>query len=382
MLCRVKYALFVVVALLVGVSCQRPDEGNHDITLTVRCAANMSEPEYFTSVQVVPGDESSATLAHNVAPLSSRFEEDVCLRYVVDLYEVTSSKSVFVERQVFFVEDQKDDADGILDMVEATFKVNPTKYKVLFWCDYVQGSAKDANLETWFTNGWYYKTEDLRKITYSDSVEHVTNNDDKQAFTTVAEIDITSYSDKSQMYALTLPDDSTIADNVENSNDGLYYRLDRPMGRFKCITEDADDFLKNGKSEQDITAIVTYTQYVSAGYNVEEQKPNYFEPTRTFITKPTYDEDGNLELFRDWVFVNGKQTNVKLNIEFYDGDYVINSDGTIEGEKISHFTGIVVPLKRNMETIIKGRMLTTNYGTGGFGIDPGFEGETVIPWGD
>ncbi|MBO5831541.1 MAG: hypothetical protein J6R01_08050, partial [Alistipes sp.] len=155
MLCRVKYALFVVVALLVGVSCQRPDEGNLDITLTVRCAANVSAPEYFTSVQVVPGDESSATLAHNVVPLGSRFEEDVCLRYVVDLYEVTSSKSVFVERQVFFVEDQKDDADGILDMVEATFNVNPTKYKVLFWCDYVQGSAKDANLETWFTNGWY-----------------------------------------------------------------------------------------------------------------------------------------------------------------------------------------------------------------------------------
>ncbi|MBO7307613.1 MAG: hypothetical protein J6U59_06265 [Alistipes sp.] len=361
MLCRVKYALFVVVALLVGVSCQRPDEGNLDITLTVRCVANVSEPECFTDVKIEPGEVSYVVRAQNTMPLGSRFEEDVCLRYVVDLYEVTSSKSVFVERQVFFVEDQKDDADGILDMVEATFNVNPTKYKVLFWCDYVQGSAKNADLETWFTNGWYYNTEDLRKITYSDSVEHVTNNDDKQAFTTVAEIDLTSYSDKSQMYALTLPDDSTIADNVENSNDGLYYRLDRPMGRFKCITEDADDFLKNGKSEQDITAIVTYAQYVSAGYNVEEQKPNYSVPTRKFIAKPTIDEDGNFVLFSDWVFVSAMQTNVMINIEFYDGDYVINSDGTIQGEKISHFTGIVVPLKRNMETIIKGHLLKTIY---------------------
>ena len=39
-----------------------------------------------------------------------------------------------------------------------------------------------------------------------------------------------------------------------------------------------------------------------------------------------------------------------------------------------------MPLKRNMETVIEGRMLTASFGTGGFGIDPGFEGEWVIPW--
>ena len=384
----IRHIVMMLLALLTIVGCEQtihqyPDEP--EITITVQCKINTTAPEYFTDVKIEPGEVSYVVRAQNTMPLGSRFEEDVCLRYVVDLYEVTSSKSVFVERQVFFVEDQKDDADGILDMVEATFNVNPTKYKVLFWCDYVQGSAKDANLETWFTNGWYYKTDDLRKITYSDEV--VVNNDDKDVYTATAEFDLTKYYYLSGDYHIHFPEPTpegqTIPENVdEPENSSPYYRLDRPMGRFKCITEDADDFLKNGKSEQDITAIVTYTQYVSAGYNVEEQKPNYFEPTRTFITRPTYDEDGNLELFRDWVFVNGKQTNVKLNIEFYDGDYVINSDGTIEGEKISHFTGIVVPLKRNMETIIKGRMLTTNYGTGGFGIDPGFEGETVIPWGD
>jgi hypothetical protein len=93
-------------------------------------------------------------------------------------------------------------------------------------------------------------------------------------------------------------------------------------------------------------------------------------------------DDGELELCYDYVFVNGKQTNVKINFNFYRGDISVGADGVVTGEEISHWTGIVVPLKRNMETIVEGRMLTTNFGTGGFGIDPGFEGETVIPWGD
>jgi hypothetical protein len=42
----------------------------------------------------------------------------------------------------------------------------------------------------------------------------------------------------------------------------------------------------------------------------------------------------------------------------------------------------VVPLKRNRETIIEGRLLTTSYGTGGVAINPDFENEYVIPWGD
>jgi hypothetical protein len=33
-----------------------------------------------------------------------------------------------------------------------------------------------------------------------------------------------------------------------------------------------------------------------------------------------------------------------------------------------------------METIIEGRLLTASFGSGGIGIDPGFEGEIVIPW--
>ena len=65
-----------------------------------------------------------------------------------------------------------------------------------------------------------------------------------------------------------------------------------------------------------------------------------------------------------------------------NGEVTITESGDVAGQKISQWSGIVVPLKRNMETIIEGRMLTTSFGTGGFGIDPSFENEFVIPWGD
>ena len=152
----------------------------------------------------------------------------------------------------------------------------------------------------------------------------------------------------------------------------------------KCITTDMDDYLKNDNATVDeITAVVTYVQYVSAGYNVEEQRPNYFEPTRTFVSKARVDEDGKLELCYDYVFVNGKQTNVKINFGFYRGDVTITDRGEIIADNpISTWSGIVVPLQRNRETVIEGRMLTASFGTGGIGIDPGFENEIVIPWGD
>ena len=345
----------MLLPLLALASCDKTIHeypGEQSITLTVRCSVDLTPPEYFTTVECDPQTGTSYVVrAQSVEPLGTRFSEPVCLRYIVDLYRVTSSHSVFVERKILFADVEDPNPQAI-----ATFDVDASKYKVLVWCDYVQDDVREA---------WYYVTDDLRKILYSD-VEVVDNND-KDVFTNMMEVDFSEY------YYL------------EGEFDLVYdIDLQRPKGRFKCITTDMEDYVKNGDnaSAEDITAVVTYTQYVSAGYNVEEQKPNYFEPTRTFITKARIDEQGELELCYDYVFVNGKQTNVKINFNFFKGDVVVDDNGVITGEQISQWSGIVVPLKRNMETVIEGRMLTTSFGTGGFGIDPSFENEIVIPWGD
>jgi hypothetical protein len=288
--------------------------------------------------------------AQSIEPLGTRFTEPVCLRYVIDLYRETSSNSIFVERQVLYA-----DVDDPNPQAIATFNVDASKYKVLIWCDYVQDDVREA---------WYYNTDDLKHVLYSD--EEVLDNNDKDVFSNMLSVDLTQY-----YYA--------------EGNYELVYdvNLERPKGRFKCVTTDMDDYLKTADaSVEEITAVVTYVQYVSAGYNVEEQKPNYFEPTRTFISKTRIDEEGKLELCYDYVFVNGKQTNVKINFGFYRGDVTFTESGEIIGDNISTWSGIVVPLKRNMETVVEGRMLTASFGTGGVGINPGFDGEIVVPWGD
>ena len=324
--------------------------GENNIKLTVRCSVDLSHPEYFTNVECDPETGTSYVVrAQGINPTSTRFTEPVCLRYVIDLYRVTASQSKFVERKILFADVSDPNPPAI-----TTFNVDAQKYKVLIWCDYVQDDVREA---------WYYNTDDLRNIRYSD--EEVLDNNDKDVFSNMIDVDLTSY-----FYE---------TGDIEEVYD---VDLQRPKGRFKCITTDMDDYRKNGDDPENITVVCTYIQYVSAGYNVEEQKPNYFDPTRTFITKARIDDDGKLELCYDYVFVNGKQTNVKINFHFFKGDVVIDSNGGITGELISQWAGIVVPLKRNMETIIEGRMLTTSFGTGGFGIDPSFENEIVIPWGD
>ena len=353
---HLKHIALIVLLWFALASCDKTIHeypGEQNITLTVNCTVDLNDPEYFTTVECYPDTGTSYVVrAQGISPQGTRFTEAVCLRFVVDLYRVTASTSRFVERKVYY-----SPADVAVPEATATFQVDAQKYKVLVWCDYVQDDVREA---------WYYNTDDLTKITYSD-VEVVDNND-KDVFTNMLDVDLTEY------YYL-------------DGNYDLVYDLglERPKGKLRCISTDMKDYLTDGKRAEDITTVVTYTQYVSAGYNVLEQKPNYFEPTRTFITKARvvqYEGKEVIELCYDYVFVNGKQTNVKINFGFFSGDVTIASNGEIIGEKISNWSGIVVPLKRNMETIIEGRMLTTSYGTGGFGIDPSFENEIVIPWGD
>lgn len=355
MIGRIKHIALMLLSLLALSGCDKTIHeypGKSNIKLTVECSVDLSHPEHFVTVECDAENGTSYVVrAQSIEPYGTRFTEPVCLRYVIDLYHVTSSHSAFVERRVLFSDVEAPNPQAI-----TTFDVDASKYKVLVWCDYVQDDVREA---------WYYNTDDLRKIVYSD--EEVIDNNDKDVFSNMIDVDLTEYYYLDGEYEVTYEVD-----------------LMRPKGRFKCISTDMNDYLKSEDitaDDIDITAVVTYVQYVSAGYNVEEQKPNYFEPTRTFTANARIDEEGKLELCYDYVFVNGKQTNVKINFAFFKGD-VTFENGEAIGEKISNWTGVVVPLKRNMETLVEGRFLTASFGTGGVGIDPGFEDEIVIPWGD
>ena len=354
MMARIRHIVFVLLTLLALAGCDRtiheyPVESS--LKLTICCYVDLTHPEHLVTVECdAKKGVSYVVHSQSLEPLGTRFTEPVCLRYVVDLYREYDNSYHFVERKVLFA-----DVDAANPQAITTFDVDASMYEVLVWCDYVQEDVREA---------WYYVTDDLRKVTYSD--HQVTDNNDKDVFTNMLSVDLTGY--------------SCACKDQEFTYDLM---LERPNGRFKCISTDYDEYLKgNNAAKDDITAVVTYIQYVSAGYDVEQQKPNYFVPTRTFTTSAHIDDDGMLELCYDYVFVNGKQTNVKINFTFYRGEVSYSDSGEITGDRISSWSGILVPLKRNMETVIEGRLLTTSYGSGGVGIEPGFEGEINIPWGD
>lgn len=361
MLNRVKHIFSVLVVLLLFSGCVRtiheyPTDPSIEFVLSLEI--NNVTPEEF--VVVKPGGESGTSYivrTQSAGQKNTRFDEPVKLRYVVDLYRVVASNAQFVKREVRLA----DPAQPIPDNV--VFDLEAAEYKVLVWCDYVRESDPYKS--------WYYNTDDLRNIRYADI--EVKDNNDKDVFTNMAHLNFREYYYMSGEH-----------------EESVHLTLERPKGRYKCVTTDVGDYL-NKEEVSEITSVVTYIQYVAAGYNVEEQKPNYFESTRTYLTTVTtddLDQNGNLEMCYDYVFVNGKQTNVKINFQFFRGVVTMKNgqlykeDGTLasDDDRISNWSGVVVPLKRNMETIIEGRLLTASFGSGGIGIDPGFEGEIVIPW--
>lgn len=363
MLHRVKHILSVLGFLLIITSCDRTiHEYPTDPTIVLNLSFEIDNaaPEEF--VVVKPGNDSGTSYivrTQGAGIKNTRFDEPVKLRYIVDLYRVISSRSEFVRRDIRLADPTQPIPENVVYSLEAA------EYKVLVWCDYVRASAPDES--------WYYNTDDLRNIRYSDI--EVKDNNDKDVFSTMLNLNFREYSYSTQDFKI-----------------DKHLVLERPKGRYRCVTTDCDRETLIKMGINNITTITSYVLWVADGYNVEEQMPNHFDETRGFYSVASVDDikpDGTLEMCYDYVFVNGKQTNVRLNFDFYkgiltkgaDGKYY-NEDGslTTEDDKITTWTGIIVPLKRNMETVIEANFLKRSVGSGGIGIDPGFEDEIVIHW--
>lgn len=368
MLGWVKHIFGVLIVLLLVTSCDKIRfhvnyVSGPSLMLNVTCEINTTNPEYFVAVECDANQGTSyivrtQSVGHRTE--AEITEEAYTLRCIIDLYRVVDSHSEFVERRVHLV--NMDD----LSIPASQFNVNAEEYKVLVWCDYVKNSAPEEAL--------YYQTDDLNNIRYTD-IEVIDNNM-KDAFTAMANVNLRDYK-------------STLT-GVYDIHEHLV--LERPNGVMKCVTTDIKDYLSSNDVDE-ITCLMSYIQYVSAGYSVEEQKPNHFEIERSFTTTvPAKDFNTNNELVvcYDYVFVNGRQTNVKINMLFFNGrvtledDILIRDDGTVVSpeECITSWSSISVPLKRNMETVVSGRLLTTSFDPGGIGINPGFEDEIIIPWND
>lgn len=245
----------------------------------------------------------------------------------------------------------KDDISELNHSVELMLESGA--YNFVVWSDYIQNS----------TNDLYYHTSSFERIKLRGN-EHEGSNDYRDAFTGTVTAEVSAKSRE-----------ATVA-------------MGRPMAKFNFISTDVDEFIemmqtirekKTGKNSDnsgrasdisiqlsDFDVVFRYNGYMPNTFNAYTNKPSDSTTDVSFKSKLGLTEDGEAELGFDYIFVNGSESVINISVEVYDYD----------GDLVSRFKPVDVPLIRSHLTTIKANFLTSN--DGGVDIDPGYEGDFNI----
>lgn len=282
---------------------------------------------------------------------------DTCqVRWIIGIYR-DDAGSQPVEQHVFITDKA---ADG-RHHISTPLSLHAAKYHVVAWMDYVDRGSDSSK---------YYSVPSLTSIKVPEQGRYIGDDDHKDAFSISTPLDLTEYSDS--WFGQTSFTDT----------------LHRPMAKIEFITTDIEKFLYNlsqrgeqGKADvaenllgknPDLSTIsveVVYSGYFPSGFNARIGEPNdAMNPgTMSFKTNMQPLDEHEAHLAADYVFVNGQESAVFVNLILRDS----------EGNILNTAEGIEVPIERGKHTIIRDDFLTRSY-TPGIGIDPGFDGEITI----
>lgn len=301
---------------------ENPDEDSTNVTLNLNLKLDASQSEEQKAVYT---------------PSSSDYKQ----RFIVEIYQ---NREV-VTREV----EVKDISAAGSVSVPVSVKLPPKEYQVVVWADYVSASNPDADL--------YYNTENLIPIvpvsdTYTGNAEY------KDAFSATVKADLTSYEGK------------------ENASVDMDVLLSRPVVRYSLTTTDVAAFLRrvaSGKITGTVfTARITYTSYLSVGYNVYDDVAKQSLKDQSYTTTFSLPESGTteLELGFDYIFVNaGEEIQVPLTIEILD-----------EQQQVVASTSTSISCERGKVSAMRGRFLTTDV-DGGISIDPDYDKSVSVDLG-
>lgn len=235
----------------------------------------------------------------------------------------------------------------------------PGEYRIMVWSDLYETEG-DAS---------FYLTEDFNEITLIG--EHAPNNDYRDAFRGMTDI--------------------TIESSISNHPDvKTTITMQRPLAKFEFVSNDLADFFKRemeiflmntrddstkgapmeepsdtrAPSLDDYTVVVHYIGYMPYIFNMFADKPTDSKTGVRFTSKLSQISDEEATMGFDYVFVNGSETSVTVQLELYNKD----------NEQIMKTGSISVPLKRNIHTVVRGSFLMME-STGGTGIDPEYNGD-------
>ena len=246
------------------------------------------------------------------------------------------------QEYVFF----KDVADQS-DLTE-TLYMSPGEYDVMVWADYMKKGTDEA----------YYRIDDFSEIMLNGDITG--NNDYHDAYRGIGNITLVS----------DVIEGEPVVSNIE---------MQRPLAKLELITDDLKQFLgkevgKKSGSEpvklEDYKVVFYYVGYRPVAYSMYTDRPvdsvtgAFFESTLKQLN------DNEASLGFDYVFVNGTESAVTVQIGLYDK----------AGTQISFTDPIKIPLKRNFHTKVHGSFLMSN-ASGGINVIPDYEGDhnLIIP---
>lgn len=241
-----------------------------------------------------------------------------------------------------------------------TVSVPPGDYLLYAWSDIANASTAQSR---------FFNSTDFSKIHYTEPYDG--NNEMRDAFRGVASFTV---------------DESEDADYVVDAP----LQLERPLARYEFISTDLLDFLEGeadrgmidytptpSKSPAEIISRIPefnkyrvrmiYTGYMPSTFNNFINKPIDSRTGMAYDAKIKILNESEASIGFDHVMVNGIESSVAVAVEIYDPDNLL----------IARVNTINVPTKRNRNTTVRGRFLTSK-ATGGAVINPGFNGEFNI----
>ena len=273
------------------------------------------------------------------------------IRYIVRTYPVSEkmrTTSDYTQEFVF----TKDISEGYDH--EVTLDLLPGNYNVMVWSDLVQTSG----------DSYFYDADNFAEIKLQG--EHQGNADHRDAFRGTNSV-------------------SLVADIEEHQPDTLDVAMQRPLAKFEFITTDLQKFIdkemeilkKEAETRghdnptrvdiNDYKVIVLYSGFMPDTYNMNTDKPIDSSMGVSFESELNALNENEASLGFDYVFVNGKEAGVSVQIGLYDS----------ENRQVAFSEPINVPLRRDRHTVVRGSFLMQQ-ASGGITIDSDFDGNHNI----
>ena len=150
----------------------------------------------------------------------------------------------------------------------------------------------------------------------------------------------------------------------------------RPMGKVEFVTTDLSEFLDRETVRRNLTTraiiedydvVISYPYYYPNGYNAVSDDIASGSGYR-FATRMTITGESEASMGFDYVFINDiPDGHVQAQVSVYD----------LSGEQVAASQTIMIPVRRDCHTRLRGAFLSMN-ANGGVGIDPGFDGDHNI----